>query len=101
VWVSVTLDVNVVVHADAFASVPTRVHVLGEKVRCNRSPHWTVPPGTVCVPGSLSVTVAVHVEGSLRAGLEGEHEIVVVVGRRVTETAKLGDKLLRWTESPG
>jgi hypothetical protein len=46
----------------------------------------TVPVGVLAVPGEISVTVAVQVDGLLIATVEGEHEIEVVVTRAVTDT---------------
>jgi len=46
----------------------------------------TVPAGVETVPAFVagSTTVAVHVEGWATITVDGEHETVVVVGRRFT-----------------
>lgn len=64
---------------DEVVPVPASVHVpLGVNV--------TVPDGTLPVPAAVSVTVAVQDVAWLTNTVEGVHETVVVVVRRLTVT---------------
>jgi hypothetical protein len=84
--------VNVAVQLAVPTVVPTWARVHGVVVP-NEEPvavpviaNDTVPAGVDTVPALVagSTTVAVHVEAPLNVTLEGLHETVVVVGRRLT-----------------
>ncbi len=63
-----------------------RVHVVELKVPVPVLANVTVPPGTIAVPGDVSVTVAVHVVTLLTTMEAGAQLIVVEVVRKVTVT---------------
>jgi len=68
----------------ADAVVPARVHVLKPPLVTPVSETVTVPVGVIAVPGEVSVTVTVHVEGDPTWTGFGEHDTVVVVALGLT-----------------
>ena len=58
-----------------------------------------MPVGVIGVPGEVSVTVTVHVEGWLIA--TGDVQLIVVVVARLLTTMLAVPLLVPWVESPG
>jgi hypothetical protein len=75
------------------------VHGLPLKPSGPLEPNVTLPVGVLAVAASVSVTVAVHVDGVLTASVPGEQLALVEVERRSTVTAWL-PLLPAWVESP-
>lgn len=74
----------------AEAPVPDNVHILVEKLPIPLLLNATVPVGVIAPVVVVSVTVAVHVVGTLTATLVEEHETLVVVAcRTLTASRKL------------
>src|SRR5207245_4664337 len=100
VYVPAALAVNVTEQLDLLGPVTTKAQLLGTKVPLEGfTVKVTVPSGGVCVPLSMSVTVAVHVVGwSTTMGFGVQFTVVEVV-RRLTVRLKK-PVLVSWLGSP-
>jgi hypothetical protein len=75
------------------------VHGLPLKLPGPPEPNVTLPVGVLAVPASVSVTVAVQVDGAPTATAPGEQVTLVEVERWFTVTVSV-PLLVWWVESP-